>query len=382
MKHILTIDLEEWFHVCGAESALPPASWDRLESRLPDVSGELLDLLDRVGARATFFVVGYVADRYPDLVAEVRERGHRIGSHGYLHKRIYEMTPDEFARDLDRSVKAIEKACGVTPCSYRSPEWSLRPQCDWALRILAQRGFTFDSSAVPFTLMGSRSFPRGTTSISTEHGPITEVPLTTVRCFWERLPYTGGLAFRLHPEWYVHRRLQRETARGHPVMVYLHPFDLVRDLPEASLPFTRRIMQRFARGSAPERVSRLLATYRFAPLEEVCAESAGLWTDDSPSDQVEGLQTLLRRSALGTAALFTTLGVAGGLLGAAVGPVSLLLPPAVVAATYVHHQVHALAWRHKRRSGDAYDPAGGSVPGSALVSDRLRGDSADSTAGP
>ena len=159
MRHILTVDLEDWFHVCGAEEDLPAHRWDELPSQLPRTTRRILDLLDAHRARATFFVLGYVAERYPDLVAEVAERGHEIGSHGFAHRRVYDLQPAQFAADLRASVRAIRNACGVSPTTFRAPEWSIRPSCDWAFEILARHGFEFDSSVVPLTWLGSRSFP-------------------------------------------------------------------------------------------------------------------------------------------------------------------------------------------------------------------------------
>ncbi len=380
MRHILTIDLEEWFHVCGAEATLPSEQWDALPSRLPAVLGDLLDLLDRLAARATFFVVGYVADRYPELVLEIRERGHRIGCHGYLHQRIYDMTRDEFARDLDRSVQAIERACGVTPISYRSPEWSLRPSCLWAVSILASRGFLFDSSAVPMSLMGWRRFPHHPITVETEHGPIIEVPLSTARCGWERVPFSGGLGFRCNTEWYAHRQIRLLEERGRPAVVYVHPFDIISELPGASLPLTRRLMQRFGKKSGPARVIRLLSAFQYAPLEEVCGEGPAVDEDPAPPRDPE-LIAHLRRSAWRTGLGISGLTVAAGLLGAALGPVALLLPQAGLAAIYGNHLKHTLACRRKQRRVDEADLAVDLVPDPAGMLDGLPGESPDSQAG-
>lgn len=379
MKHILTIDLEEWFHVCGAEATLPPSRWDELPGQLPGVLSDLLDLLDRVEARATFFVVGYIADRYPELVREIRERGHRIGCHGYLHKRIYDMTPAEFTADLDRAVNAIERACGVTPISYRSPEWSLRRFCLWAVGILASRGFQFDSSAVPMSLMGWRKFPHHPVTIQTEHGPIMEVPLTTARCGWERVPYTGGLGFRFTTEWYVHRQIRHLEARGRPAVIYVHPFDIVSELPEASLPLTRRLMQRFGKKSGPGRIIRLLSAYRYAPLEEVCG---GAPVDEKSPRKIDpGFEAHLRRSAWITGFGIAGLTVGAGLIGAALGPIALLIPPAGLAAIYGNHLKHTLACRKRQRRAHEVDSADKPVVDAAPAPDRLSGDSPDSPAG-
>ena len=150
-----TVDLEEWFHVCGVEP-LRFERWATLPSRVEPTTRWLLDVLDRADVRATFFVVGWVAERFPRLVEAVRDAGHEIGSHGHAHRRVYELDGEAFRRDLQASVRAL-KAAGVEDVSmFRAPEWSVNDRSLWALDVLVEEGFRLDASMAPLTMVGSR----------------------------------------------------------------------------------------------------------------------------------------------------------------------------------------------------------------------------------
>jgi len=355
MRHILTADLEDWFHVCGAEKDLPVSRWDELESQLPETTRRILDLLDAHDARATFFVLGYVAQRFPDTVAEVAARGHEIGSHGFAHRRVYELDPKQFAEDLRASVRAIENACGVTPKTFRAPEWSIRPSCDWAFEVLAAEGFERDSSVVPLTWLGSRSFPSEPYRIETPSGPIDEIPLSTVRAFHERLPFSGGLPFRIHPEWIVDRILRENGPR----ILYIHPSDFEDELPAARMPLNRRVVQRFRRKCVEPRLRRLLRTFEFVPLDQFFDEvpEQAEAAEDLPAD----LRKALRASRWNSIPWwFVAPGLVAAGVGAALGPLSLLIPPGLLGAGYLYHGYRVLASRKKRRTTFGQDdPNGG-----------------------
>ena len=139
MENAFTVDVEEWFHICGVSGSFGEESWTKLPSRVVETTKRLLDLLDLRQVQATFFVLGSVADRYPDLVSCIRSGGHEVASHGYSHRRVYELGPEAFEKDLDRSLGALSRA-GVDPVlGYRAPEWSINDRSLWALEILARR---------------------------------------------------------------------------------------------------------------------------------------------------------------------------------------------------------------------------------------------------
>lgn len=265
----LTVDLEDWYHVCGAGEALHASRWDGYESRVIRNTERVLSLLRASGARATFFVLGYIAEREPALIRAVAREGHEVATHGHFHRRIFEMSPAEFEEDLIRSLEAISSAFGGRVIGYRAPEWSIRPRTMWALSILRKRGILYDSSMVPLTRMGDPSFPLFPCRFPTAHGEIREFPLTTVRCFGEHLPFTGGMALRLTPYFYVLSKIRRLNAAGRSAMVYVHPWEFDGEQPRIALPWSRRFMHSFNLPATPRKLAGLLRHLCFVPVREV-----------------------------------------------------------------------------------------------------------------
>jgi len=215
----LTVDLEDWYHVCGAGETADSLHWDAYESRVTRNTHTILSLLEQCGVRATFFVLGYIAEREPELIRTIGQAGHEVATHGHFHRRIFEMSPAEFEADLSRSLDAVSRAVGGRVVGYRAPEWSIRPHTMWALSVLRQHGILYDASMVPLTRMGDRSYPRFPSRFATDYGEIAEFPLTTVRCFGERLPFTGGLPMRLVPYFYILSAIRRMNEGGRPALV-------------------------------------------------------------------------------------------------------------------------------------------------------------------
>jgi len=265
----LSVDLEDWYHVCGAGEAEDPLQWDAYESRVTRNTQTILSLLARAHVRATFFVLGYIALREPNLIRAIAREGHEVATHGHFHRRVFEMSPAEFEEDLARSLEAIAAAGGGRAVGYRAPEWSIRPHTMWALPILRKHGILYDSSMVPLTRMGDRDYPRLPVRFATGHGDIAEFPLTTVRCFGERLPFTGGLPMRLVPYCYILSAVRRLNERGQPALVYVHPWEFDAAQPRIALPWSRRFMHYFNLSATPRKFAGLLKHVRFASVREV-----------------------------------------------------------------------------------------------------------------
>ncbi len=158
--NVFTVDVEEWFHVCGLDAALPPERWHTLPARVVPTTMRVLDLLDRAGVNATFFVVGWVAERYPALVAQIAAAGHEVGSHSQMHRRVYELTPDGFAADLSASIDSIAATGVPRPTAFRAPEWSINDRAIWALDELVRQGFLVDASMAPLKIVGRVDYRR------------------------------------------------------------------------------------------------------------------------------------------------------------------------------------------------------------------------------
>ena len=176
VRNFLTVDVEEWFHICGVDGPLAFDRWPSLPSRVEYTTDLALDLLARRGLRATFFVLGWIADRYPGLVARIVSAGHEVGSHGWSHRRVYELDEVSFEEELTRTDAALEAAGAPRPIGYRAPEWSINDRSLWALAVLARHGFRYDSSMAPLRLIGNPRYPQVPHRRETAGGPLLEVP--------------------------------------------------------------------------------------------------------------------------------------------------------------------------------------------------------------
>jgi polysaccharide deacetylase family protein (PEP-CTERM system associated) len=256
--HALTVDLEEWFHICGVGGALHPSRWDRLPSRVVPTTDALLDLFDRCGVRATFFVLGYVAERHPELVARAQAAGHEIGSHGYGHERVYDLSPAAFDADLERSRAAIV-ACGVpAPRLYRAPEWSINDRSLWALEGLVRRGFTIDSSMAPLRVIGNPAYRQDIHRRATAAGEIVECPPAVTRRLGQNVPQGGGWGLRMSRPAAVLRALDARARAGRPAVLWVHPWEIDDDPPQVSLPAGQRFAHYFRLSGFRRRLEVLL----------------------------------------------------------------------------------------------------------------------------
>lgn len=269
MKNALTIDLEDWYHICGEGEHTDPARWGDYESRVARNTDIILDTLGRTSSKATFFVLGYIAEQNPSLIKKIFKQGHELAVHGYYHRRVYEMTEQEFDEDLRKSIDVVEGITGAKVHGFRAPEWSIRRSTGWALDIMKKQGLSYDSSTVPLTGMGERSFKRFPHVVDTAYGELHEFPLTTFKCLWENLPYTGGLPLRLAPYWFVLEGIKRLNRAGRPAMVYLHPWEFDRAQPKIELPLARRFMHYFNIGSTRPKFEGLLKYLEFASIKDI-----------------------------------------------------------------------------------------------------------------
>lgn len=195
--NVLTIDLEEWFHVCGVGGTLAPEHWGALPSRIELTTRWLLDALDATGSRATFFVVGWIAERFPALVQEVMAAGHDIGSHSYMHQLVYAQTPETFRADLRSSVAALHAAGVSNVTAFRAPEWSINDRSQWALDVLASEGFEVDASMAPVRVVGSAKYPRQPHWRTTATGRLYEVPPLVDNWAGQAVPMGWGWGLRM-----------------------------------------------------------------------------------------------------------------------------------------------------------------------------------------
>lgn len=271
MLNAFSVDVEDWFHICGIDS-LSPARWPTLPSRVVSTTLRLIDLLDRRGLRGTFFLLGWVAEQQPALVRAIRDAGHEIGSHGHLHRRVYELTPEAFDRDLARAQAAFDAAgCGPVRL-FRAPEWSINDRSLWALDILARRGFLIDSSMAPLRIVGNPDYPQRPYVRQTTAGPLREVPPMVRRRFGQQMPFGGGWGLRWTRPASVLREIARRNAAGEPVTMWTHPWEVDPDPPRTALPADKRFAHYFCLAGFERRLEEVLAGARFGTIGEMLAQ--------------------------------------------------------------------------------------------------------------
>lgn len=263
--HALTVDVEEWFHVCGVPS-LSAAHWPSLPSRVVQTTQWLLDLCERTGTRATFFVLGYVAERHPTLVERIVRDGHEVASHGHMHERVYDLTPEAFGDDLDRSRHALQ-ACGAPLIDgFRAPEWSINDRSLWALDVLASRGFRFDSSMAPLRIIGNPQYPTAVHTRRTSFGEVVECPPAVARRFGQQIPFGGGWGLRMSRPAHVVRALEARQRNGDRAVLWIHPWEIDDEPPQAAMPRPQRFAHYFRLDGFRARFEAILRSAAFGPL--------------------------------------------------------------------------------------------------------------------
>ena len=227
--HGLSVDVEDYFHVEAFSDRLTPEMWPSFPGRVVENTHRLLELFAKFGARSTFFVLGWVAEREPKLVRDIADAGHEVGCHSYLHRCIYRLTPEQFREDTHRAIAAIEDATGKKLAGYRAPTFSICRKSLWAVEILAQQGFHYDSSVFPIhhDLYGMPRAPRFPFRWDCGRGhSIFEIPLMTARILGINFPAGGGGYLRILPMSYTNWALRRAEQEERPGVVYLHPWEI------------------------------------------------------------------------------------------------------------------------------------------------------------
>jgi polysaccharide deacetylase family protein (PEP-CTERM system associated) len=270
----MTVDVEDYFQVSAFESIVPRSSWGSLESRVCRNTERLLDMFETAGIRATFFMLGWVAERYPHLVREIAARGHELASHGFHHQLVYSVTPEEFRADLRRARAAIESAAAVRVVGYRAPSYSVVRKSMWALDILIDEGYTFDSSIYPIRhdRYGIPDWDRAIHRVHRAGGSLWELPGSTVRVLGTNLPIGGGGYFRLLPYGWTSRGIRRlNQAERQPAVFYLHPWEIDPGQPRIGAGRLSRFRHYRNLDRTEQRLEWLLNEFSFGTVSDVLA---------------------------------------------------------------------------------------------------------------
>jgi len=271
--HHFTVDLEEYFQVSAFETRVARSEWDRFESRVAGQVARLLDLLARHEARATFFVLGWLAQRQPELIRTLAGAGHEIASHGWDHVRVTHQTPRQFRASICRTKDLLEEITGAPVLGFRAPSFSIVPGKEWALHVLIEAGYRYDSSLFPVRRPGY-GYPNGLAHphwLDRPAGRLAEIPPTTLRWCGLRLPAAGGAYFRLLPYGVVRAALRQCERGGTPGTFYIHPWEIDPAQPRLDVSWLTRLRHYGGLGRTPGRLERLLSEFQFTTVRDTLA---------------------------------------------------------------------------------------------------------------
>ena len=271
MLNALTIDIEEYFQVHNMETVVSRDDWSGFDSRVDLGTNRVLQILEGSSVKATFFILGWIAEHHPELVRRIHANGHEIATHGYGHHLVYEQTPDEFRADLQRSLDILQNITGEKILGYRAPSFSIWAESVWALDILQEFDLRYDTSIYPAEpLIHSRyGWPDAPKAPYLIREGLWEFPMTVVHWLGRDFPIGGGGWFRHYPYFLTKLGLNKVNKAGRPVMVYLHPWELDPDQPHLNTSQFKQYLHYHNLSKTAGRLRKLLRDFEFGPIREV-----------------------------------------------------------------------------------------------------------------
>jgi polysaccharide deacetylase family protein (PEP-CTERM system associated) len=269
VNNAISIDLEDWFCVYNLSHLIKIEEWDEKELRVVNNTERLLNLFDKYDTKATFFILGWIAEKVPELITLIEDRGHEIASHGYSHSLITQVTPVFFNNDIKKALNVTRKCVKQNIIGFRAPSFTITKNTLWAIDILAQNGIEYDSSVFPVGFhpeYGISDAPLNVYKISDE---ITEVPLSVVEIMGKRIPCSGGGYFRQLPYSLTKYLMKKCNKMGRPVIFYLHPWEIDPQQPRVKLPFLKSIRHYNNLNKTYGRLEKLLNDFKFIPIKEI-----------------------------------------------------------------------------------------------------------------
>lgn len=272
MNNVLSVDVEDYFHVAALSESIKVEEWETISPRVVDNTRRLLDLFDNHNVKATHFVLGWVAERFPELVREIDARGHEVASHGYSHQLIYEQTPELFYEETRKSKDILENLLSKPIAGYRAASYSITKKSLWALDILSELGFKYDSSIFPihhdrYGIPDAEPLPH---KLKTPNGnEIVEFPLTTSSLFGVKMPAAGGGYFRLYPYAMSKFLLRRVQKMRRPIVFYLHPWEIDYKQPRVKASALSTFRHYNNLDKCEQRLDKLLRDFSFSTMSDV-----------------------------------------------------------------------------------------------------------------
>ena len=268
IKNYLTVDVEDYFQVSAFEKIVGPDKWHHHTPRVVENTNKILDLFDTHKVKATFFVLGWIAEKFPDLVKKIDKNGHEIACHSYHHQLVYNLTPDEFKTDTLKAKNILEQITGKKIKGYRAPSYSITKKSLWALDILEELNFEYDSSIFPIhhDRYGLPDAPRF--KYQHPNHNLTEYPISTSLLFGKKIPIAGGGYFRLFPYWFTQKALKKiNTQENQPFIFYFHPWELDPGQPKMkNISRLTKFRHYNNLAKTTNRLEKLLTNFNFTPI--------------------------------------------------------------------------------------------------------------------
>jgi polysaccharide deacetylase family protein (PEP-CTERM system associated) len=266
----MTVDVEDFFHVSAFESIIQPEQWKDYQPRVDANTRRLLDIFAKANVKSTFFTLGWVAEKYPELIKEIHRQGHEVASHGYAHRRASEQTPEEFRQDVIRSKQHLEDLIGEKVLGYRAPSFSIGYTSEWAFEILAELGFVYSSSTYPVKhdLYGTPDWPRFAYNRPEN---IIEIPIPTLRMLGKQVPIGGGGYFRLYPYQMTKKLISRYLKQEkQPYSFYFHPWEIDANQPRLNdAPLKSRFRHYVNLSKTESKLEKLLSDFSWSTMKDV-----------------------------------------------------------------------------------------------------------------
>ena len=275
MYNALTVDVEDYYMVSAFSKNVSFEDWPSYESRIERNSYEILDLMDEHDVKATFFILGWVAEHHPKLIKDIYSAGHEVACHSYNHRLIYDLTPDEFREDTHKSKSILEDIIGDPVIGYRAPSYSIIKKTLWALDILIEEAFQYDSSIFPIyhDRYGFPEAERYQHTITRNGGSIIEIPPSTFQIFGHNIPIAGGGYLRFFPQWVTKKAIRRINKKEkQPVIVYIHPWEIDKQQPKIDGKLLSQFRHYVNLGSTVPKLTSFLSEFKFKPISQVFYE--------------------------------------------------------------------------------------------------------------
>lgn len=275
MLHALSFDIEDWFHIVEIEELEDRSMWDLFSKRsiVEERTDQILQILDDFDAKATFFMLGWIAEKYPVISQKIAGMGHEIGTHSFWHRKVYELLPKVFREDLKKSIDILEEQTGKKVQGFRAPSFSIKPGTEWAFEVMAELGITYDASLFPARrghggYPGIQQEPHYLEDTVSRTG-LAELPMSIFEIANMKIPFSGGGYLRFLPEAMIHYGFRKLEEEGRPAVIYLHPRDFAPDVPRASMSALRRFKCYTGLDTTEKKLRSLLDTFEFDTCENV-----------------------------------------------------------------------------------------------------------------